>query len=539
MIQVAARRLPIEAATWLFIAAVAATCMLTFRPDPLSNDSYQYLNTAEHIRNGQGAVTSLIYWDAERSFGRLPAPVTHFPPGYPGLVAMLAGRTGSLDRTARGISTFSFAMTAAILVVALKILGIHVAVRTAAMMLFVANMPSLTFATSALAEALFTSLLTASVATLLSVEMRGNAVGWKAVFAFTAAGAACWIRYAGFFFVAGLVSWALLRLSKRQQPVLVAGVIVSLSVAAPLLWRNWTLTGSWTGGHDKFVPHAIADVPGAYLRAQAHVIGGAHAAVFGIWEILFVAAAGSLLVCGMMSWRALLSLRSSRVALLLICAAVYSAAMVYVGSRTFTEFSSRLFVPLLPIYLMLLALALNKMQVSRQKVFLASLAALIAGYAGVNARDLREALQPAEHRVIAAQLSAPAADGNPLRSWIDLSLKPQEPIFTQLGQAAGYLLGRPTIALAQPYFSRVEWDCTTIRTEMQRFRSRRLLLFRPTSGVDASALLSSNRVVQEAVGPGQPPCGFVIAAENANARILEPGVPSERAESRHDAGRAR
>src|ERR1039458_2156567 len=66
-------RLLAEMLLWGVLGLAVAFGMLAFRPVPLSNDSCQYLSVAANIRAGNGAATDLVYFDTERSHGRIPA----------------------------------------------------------------------------------------------------------------------------------------------------------------------------------------------------------------------------------------------------------------------------------------------------------------------------------------------------------------------------------------------------------------------------------------------------------------------------------
>ena len=59
----------------------------------LSNDSFQYLDAANNLSSKGVLGTSLAIFEEQVNWGRFPVPFTHFPPGYPILMAAL-GRAG-------------------------------------------------------------------------------------------------------------------------------------------------------------------------------------------------------------------------------------------------------------------------------------------------------------------------------------------------------------------------------------------------------------------------------------------------------------
>src|ERR1019366_7663969 len=112
----------LEVLLWTLLAFLGAGTMRAFRPAPLSNDSYQYLDVAEHFRHDHQLATSLVYFDTERSYGRIPAPLTTFAPGYPVVVA-ITSLSSDLEDAARGLSCVCYAGTAALLAWALILTG--------------------------------------------------------------------------------------------------------------------------------------------------------------------------------------------------------------------------------------------------------------------------------------------------------------------------------------------------------------------------------------------------------------------------------
>lgn len=54
-----------EVFLWGAVGLAVACSMLAFRPIPLWDDSFQYLNVAANIRSGNGIATNLVYFDAD------------------------------------------------------------------------------------------------------------------------------------------------------------------------------------------------------------------------------------------------------------------------------------------------------------------------------------------------------------------------------------------------------------------------------------------------------------------------------------------
>src|ERR1700720_86686 len=61
-----------EMLIWSLLAFLCFAFIWNWRPTPLSDDSYQYLNVADNVSHGRGIVTTLVHFDSERSHGRVP-----------------------------------------------------------------------------------------------------------------------------------------------------------------------------------------------------------------------------------------------------------------------------------------------------------------------------------------------------------------------------------------------------------------------------------------------------------------------------------
>ncbi len=78
------RVLSVDVWAWGSTSAVLLAMYLYpgFAPET-GQDSFQYFSVAQNALDGRFAYTSLVHFDAERSFGVIPALVGDFPPGIP------------------------------------------------------------------------------------------------------------------------------------------------------------------------------------------------------------------------------------------------------------------------------------------------------------------------------------------------------------------------------------------------------------------------------------------------------------------------
>jgi len=184
-----------------------------------------------------------------------------------------------------------------------------------------------------------------------------------------------------------------------------------------------------------------------------------------------------------------------------------------------------MFLPSLPLYLLLFSLVLGWL-IKRahfrggQIWFRVALCAFVIGYIGVNARDLKDPQLEFRQDYLSAQFAERTADGQKLSDWVNTHIPPATVIAAQDGQATGYLLQRRTLALVESEYSAERWECPEIRMQMNRFGARYLILYRHP---DRKTHLLEESSFAASAASGHPGCGFVIASENQDVRILEIG----------------
>ncbi len=535
----------LEVLAWALLAFLGASLMRAFRPTPLDRDSYQYLSVAENLNHGRGLTTSLIYFDKERSHGRIPAPLTTFAPGYPVVIAIASRLGADPESVGREVSCICFAGTAALLAWGLILVGVPSLWRQVVLLLFATNAAALEFAAWVMTEPLYMLLSTGAVLGLICAEkgaLSNHTVIARAIIACSVAGLACWVRYAGYFLIAAVVCYALLQWvlqRNRLRTVFLWTTLASVALAGVLMLRNLLIVGTWKGGNDMEVHHRLKDVTAAYARAQLHLLLGEHPITFGVWQILLLVGglgAAALLIAPLRTaglpgigwlWTGWWRKPDAAGLLVGLCILVYSVGMFYSALRTDITFGPRMFLPILPLYLLLLGMGMKwltpRWPASADGTWLhAGLLLILMGYVGLNAQDLHRRLAPARHEILGPLFAEPAADGQPLLKWIESNVNAGETIMAADGQSTGYLLHRPTLGMVPASYSPVRWECDEIKEQLKRFGSRYLILYKPSPMANESWLLTESHFVITAVSQ-QPPCGFVIAAENPSVRILKLG----------------
>jgi hypothetical protein len=417
--------------------------------------------------------------------------------------------------------------------------------RQIVMLLFTTNAAGLEFATWIMTEPLYMLLSTGAVVGLIWAEkgaLPKHSVNARAVIACSVAGLAYWVRYAGLFLIVAIVGYALLQSILQRshlRTVFLLTTLIPVALAGGLMLRNLVIVGTWKGGNDMIVRYRLKDVMADYARAQLHLFLGEHPGSFGVWQILLlVGGLGAAAVLIAPVWKSgLPSIRwlwtgwwrkPDAAALLVgLCVLVYSVLMFYAGLTTVIGFGSRKFLPILPLYLLLLGMGTNwltaRWPASARNAWLkAGTLLAIVGYAGLNVHDLHRPFAPARHEILAPLYARPAADGRPLLKWVESNINVGNTIMATDGQGTGYLLHRPTIGMVTASYSPVHWECDQVTNQMKRFGASYLILYKPSPMANEGWLLTESRFVATAVSQ-QPPCGFVIAAENSSVRILKIG----------------
>ena len=102
------RVLSVDVWAWASISAVLLAMYLYpgFAPET-GQDSFQYFSVAQNALDRRFAYTSLVHFDAERSFGVIPAPLVISPPGYPFTLALASLGGPSLATSGLLVSAMS------------------------------------------------------------------------------------------------------------------------------------------------------------------------------------------------------------------------------------------------------------------------------------------------------------------------------------------------------------------------------------------------------------------------------------------------
>lgn len=496
-----------ELVLWAVLAGAVVLGHLRVSDGPLlQNDSYVYLSAADNFLAGRPGYTSIVHFDAERGFGRIPAPLTTFPSGYPAAIALLAPTAPSLSLAALAVSVAASVLSAIVFAMCARALALGAPLTRLLLVLLLGNCWFAVFGTSVTAESLYTlASLTAMYLFVLGLHQEAGSRGQTAAFAAAALvlGMSYWVRYAGLFLLTGAAGYFLVRLSvirDRSSRNALAWLGVSAAIVGAGLLRNHLLMGSWKGGNTKLVHHPLTQVLREFLVWLHHLLlGGIADARFGLLELALCA---SLLLAALLSARAArasavralgsaaggergwLALAITPTGLLSTYVAVYCAGMIYLGVTSVISFDTRMFYPLLPFLLLLIGSAARPALASNPALrhgLWAALAVATISYLGINARSYLQQRPPAPHEIVARELEQPVAPGVTLRSWLTARLPGGATIVADRGQAVGYVLHRNVLSLISQEYSSQHWDEDAVLAVMRVYGAHHLILFEDNS----------------------------------------------------------
>ena len=488
----------------LLLLAAGARVLESAHP-LLANDSYQYLSVARNTLAGHLGETSLIQWDEDRSFGRIPAPMTNFPVGYPVLVSAVEWSGVPGEYAGLLVSLASMLLAIVMLDRLCARCGVTARVRGIALLAFAGSAFTVHYAASVLSEPAFTMAVLGGLTLLIAAcdagaADRSGAQLLRAVLAGIALGLAYWLRYAGLFILLGILVCAPLALLARSRRVaarlLLAGA-AGLGVAALGMLRNQLLVGSWRGGNNKYAYHSYAQIAHDYAIALKDLLlsrvdfGGAVPAVL---RLLIVAALLAALAATVWIRRRAPADRDRSAerapgpaSLLSVVLLTYLACLVYAASRTVIDRDVRYLFPVYPELLALGAVLLERLlarlrdQRSRDRL-VAAWALFAAVFAGAHLALALGGRETSRHDLIEAEFTRPLGEGASLRALIDSSTGPGDVIMANNGQAVGYLAERKTVVLVGTENSQLVWTEEAVQINARKYAVKLLVILGPQLG---------------------------------------------------------
>lgn len=433
----------------------------------------------------------------------IPAPMVTFPLGYPLAIALVSLLGLPVQGAAFAVSALSTVACVPLLAWIANQLGWSRMLRNATVATFVFNAAVIDYGASASSEALFTLVILLGVTALVAARLDPDGGRWRWAAAGLAFGAAYFVRYAGLFFVLGLALVVIRRLLASNRGAAkgyavafaIASIIVLVGVA-----RNFLLVGNWRGGNEKIVSNPLLSLLVETAVAVKDLFVGTGFGLFvgPAFGTGWISIARALLLVslvaagiGWLIWSRQgrqqranhddVILKSVGIDLLLLVG-VYVACMFYAGLTTVISYGTRMFVPLLPLLILLIGLEVHSIlttparpNASRTPALLA-LGASLCFYVIVNVFLILRPSAPSDPSSFTRTV-----EGISAQSMVRSLTGPTGVIVANNGQAVGHVLGRPTVSLVGPHYSAMEWNEKAVREAVHQFNAAAIVIYVPTA----------------------------------------------------------
>jgi len=426
-----------------------------------------------------------------------------FPLGYPLAIALVSLLGLPVQGAAFAVSALSTVACVPLLAWIANQLGWSRMLRNATVATFVFNAAVIDYGASASSEALFTLVILLGVTALVAARLDPDGGRWRWAAAGLAFGAAYFVRYAGLFFVLGLALVVIRRLLASNRGAAkgyavafaIASIIVLVGVA-----RNFLLVGNWRGGNEKIVSNPLLSLLVETAVAVKDLFVGTGFGLFvgPAFGTGWISIARALLLVslvaagiGWLIWSRQgrqqranhddVILKSVGIDLLLLVG-VYVACMFYAGLTTVISYGTRMFVPLLPLLILLIGLEVHSIlttparpNASRTPALLA-LGASLCFYVIVNVFLILRPSAPSDPSSFTRTV-----EGISAQSMVRSLTGPTGVIVANNGQAVGHVLGRPTVSLVGPHYSAMEWNEKAVREAVHQFNAAAIVIYVPTA----------------------------------------------------------
>lgn len=452
----------------------------------IANDSYQYLDAASSVASGGCLCIGMAHFDEQVAAGKLPVALTHYPPGYPLLIAGLSKLGPSPETAGYAISAAGFLLCIWLIWDIGCTLGASAPVLSIFGLLWALHSGALTYASAVLTESGFTAVFMALVA-LVVRDLKSEGRNPRVLLGVGAlAGLAYCLRYAGLFLIPPVLLYLVwrCRLNRDSWRWAFAGAIAICCFVLPIFIWNIVQMGSWRGvflASTSYnpIPAVIPTIMGWYWLAL-----GGHAFLSpGIWLALVVVSALTLAAVALRGWR---KGSGRRGAMFPIAAWIGLFSLVYTAGVVLSIVSvanmnlvgrdvARYYLPLYPVLLGCLAAAASRV---RSKARRAAMVILACAVLTSHARDLLARPGPQGRAILADDLAEEVVPGESLRQWLVSHASARTTLVSEEGQALHYVLQRPVVSIIEPpEFSNRAADGAAFRFLMYRYKSKYLLLF--------------------------------------------------------------
>ena len=495
----------------------------------ISNDSYQYLDAASNLANNACGCTRLAHFDEQVAAGQMPVPFTHFPLGYPLLIAGLSKTGLSLEMSAYFWSAASYILALWLLWSIALELGAKPLIAAGFSLLWIFHDASLAYGSTVGTEAPITALIL-WIALLIIRDsphyrerpmlLMGIGIG---------AAAAYWIRYAGLFLIpvaAAYLVWVALRRPASRFSALVSLAIMTVLMVV-LQVRNFHYSGTWRGGFASGAGHSLREVIVDTLKVIPRLLFGDSTPIrLDPWFILLFIC---VLIAGWFAIRTLVTSKGSLNApmppaiiwLSLLCA-VYIAGITLAALTSIAADLRRYYLPLYPLVLAVSSALVSRIEWPR-RVASCALAVALVSVLSLQSHSVLAPAPTAPHVEMQQVLASEVQPGLTANQWLLSHTAPEEVIFSVHGQPLHYLLQRPVVSVINPNYTARKDDGPGYRKLMGAFQARYLIVFSSGTKIEAPEQTKNPFLSQLASSDAGSPDWLTVVARSPELIIFECG----------------
>lgn len=496
----------------------AATLISLYDRRLVNPDTIQLIDAARHLLAGDGFASSIIFYESQLQFGRVPAPLTVWPPGLSWLV-LLPMKLGSSGEAAAFVLCLvaHLATTWLVFLIARRLAGPWVA--AVAAITWLLHAIAMMMVLSLYAEPIFIAFMVASYAALLRAgKEQVWSVQWLLV-AGVAAGCSILMRYSGVLWPAAAGLWLLLAAvrSRSWQPIRAAfifGVIPALTTAG-LFLRNYLLTERFTGGQFEYGgPGSLVLVARRLLWDSNLILGS----TLRLSPLLFALVIGTLVIATILAARRLRASepRDAGVGLAISSIVVLCAFLVgnaLGSSLVFLDY--RYWLPGLPFLAIVLcpvahdaAIAVRTRGSPGRAIWPATIVAscvmlTISVVAALPQRWPIRALPPTMATIEQA-LAQRMPDGRTLRQLLSAPADGSKPLLGYLEHRLAAHTSRAVIGLSDARYTNRLWTDDAVKQLVMTYGVEQLVFF-PSAFEPQHALNANMRFWNELLGGRVPP----------------------------------
>ena len=509
---------------FLLLSGIAALSLLHgwLKAPYLTNDSYQYLDAAANLVSTGCLCTNIAHSDEQIAAGRMPVPLTHFPPAFPLVIAGLTRLGLTPETSGYLISATGFLIGIWLLWDIAVILGGTPFIIFAFGALWIVHFGALFYASAILTESTFTAVILAIIAIAVhDLRAEGKTPALLAGLG-AMAGLGFALRTAGLFLIPPTLLYLFWRWRRNREtlPWALASVVAMGLLVAPVEIRKLVYGGSWLAGYQAAATRppalvAALTIEGFYRiflreyrigsrQTEAHVFLALMVAacllVFLGWRRGIWAGSGKLLPAGL----AIIGVFITSYAIGLFAASIGTSAVDPV----------RYYLPVYPPLLAGLAAAISGIRISVLRRGLTGMALLILAM-HISAFQRPPAPQ---HVAIEVPMREEAAPGLTVGQWLLNHVAPGTAILAEEGQAMHYVLHFPVVSIIEPNFSRRGTDEFDFLSLMIRFKTRYIVLF------PGMRTLQNSIPFLHALGYGYRPDWLMLRVRTPRVVIYECGA---------------